>query len=197
MNSFSTDANKRPAVIREGLPVGGLLAITRVSSDREWHRVLPHGNNAAVVANEPDQLNIGNLRADILTLIGWKIKILNSGNVQERRIVNYESPNITVEGTFDSLSTISTGTIQYVLYPEVILPFGVKLHPDTGNSVRMQLGFTTEDAYTPTRIVPHDIITKNSTPAIFQTKYVDRLFYQVSAGDDTSFSMCWGEHYVS
>ncbi len=194
MSSFSTDANRRPTIVREDLPVGGLHAISSATANT-WVRLLPHGNTAATVADKPTELNIGSLRADVLTLKGWKLKILNAGRSLEYKIINYVSPNIVLEKSLDNYQTFASAAIEYVLYPEVILPFGVTLHPDATDDV--ELGFADEDAYSPSRIVPYTLVQAGKL-AYFQTKHVDKLFYRFpSVSGSFKGDMAWGEHYVS
>lgn len=194
MNSFSTDANQRPTIVREDLPIGGLHAISSATADT-WVRLLPHGNTAAIVTDKPTELNIGNLRADVLTLKGWKLKILNPGRSLDYRIIDYVSPNIVLETGLDNYRTLPSGSIEYVLYPEVILPFGVTLHPDATDDV--ELGFAEEDAYSPSRIVPFSYVQAGKF-AYFQTKHVDKLFYRFpSVSGSFKGDMSWGEHYVT
>lgn len=194
MNSFSTDANHRQTMIREDLPIGGFHAISSATANT-WVRLLPHGNDASTVTNESKQLNIGNLRDDVLSLKGWKVKILNAGRAEELLIVDYESPNIILQDAPDYADTLPSGSIEYVLFPEVILPFGATLHPDATDDV--ELGFTSEDAYIPSRIVPYKLV-KAGDREIFQTKHIDKLFYRFPTVDTTfRGDVFWGEHYVS
>lgn len=194
MNSFSTDANQRATIVREDVPVGGLHALSTATANT-WVRFLPHGNDAQIVTDEPKQLNVGSLRADVLTLKGWKLKILNAGRSLDYRIINYVSPNIVLEKGIDNYETLPSGSIEYVLFPEVILPLGVTLHPDATDDV--ELGFTDEDAYTPSRILPYSFVQAGRF-SYFQTKHVDKLFYRFpSVSGSFKGDMYWGEHYTS
>lgn len=194
MNSFSTDANKRPTIVREDLPVGGLYAISSATVNT-WVRLLPHGNTATTVTDKPKELNIGSLRADVLTLKGWKLKILNAGRSLDYRIIDYVSPNIVLEDALDNYETLPSDSVEYVLYPEVILPFGVTLHPDATDDV--ELGFASVDAYTPSRIVPYTLLEAGNL-GYFQTKHVDKLFYRFpTVSDSFKGDMSWGECYIS
>lgn len=193
------DSNFVPTMVRKGTGVGGCLSLpslTPIPTTGNWHRLMPHGNDASLVSGNTKQLNIGALRTDLLDVDGWKLQILNIGNPQLRTIKKYENSIVTFEKDIDYPNSFPSGGIEYVLYPAIINPFAIINDDDSAQKIL--IGVTNEDQYTTTSIKK-----RCSVPAgkmtILHFDAIDKMFYRYDGTQLTSsdtLEISWGEHYT-
>jgi hypothetical protein len=205
MDTFKRDKNFFQTPIRQGNPVGGYL--TRTGSGlaaNTWYRLMPEGAAGLAIANQPRQLNIGALRSDILhgNIVGWFVRIMNSGYEQVRKIVAHDVANTTITVNADwtghsGLPTVASGSppvaVEFCLYPDLINPLVIDYFDGATND--LEIGYTIEEAMTPTHIIK---LTRRAPGQSFTYPYsaIDKAFYRwtsytASANND----IAWGEHY--
>ena len=187
---LALDANAYPTILREDDSVGGYLT---PETSTGWHRLMPSGDAASVVANNARQLNIGTLRSDILDVLGWNLMVLNAGYFEQHKIKEYANGVATLEKPLlfhEGLKTLGSG-IEWLIYPTLDIPMGIYYKPNA-NTSELTIGLAKENIYAPT---PKPIaVLEAKQLLITHTRQIQKIFYQGAAAADR---ISWGEHYVA
>ena len=212
-DSFAIAENAEVTRVRQGNPVGGRYVIPN-NIGTNWNRLMPSGNNGAVVASSVEKfnekLNIGNLRSDIehAPIGGWLLRILNDGYKNVYRIIGYDpTTNIVHLAHADRYSGLDLqlqhiqpdNAIQFVIYPTVIDVFKVgyrRLSGGNNANDTMEIGNLTDDRWQG-NVNPLDLLYRNEVFHI-PTQRIDRLMYRMSGyANNASYSFSWGEHFIT
>ncbi|MXZ00212.1 hypothetical protein F4Y93_06015 [Candidatus Poribacteria bacterium] len=205
--SLAIDQNGYPLQMREGLCPGEFLTLTGGATPVETpvaanaaKRLMPHGNAAALVSGRADQLNLGtgHPRDSLLSVVGWYLKILNAGYRQIRQITSVAGSVLTLSRKLDSvegLGTLTANSIQWVIYPLLVLPLCIHYRKEIDNSA-LFIGFTDGEAYQPTPKKYAEIDVGESVKV--PTQELDKVFYWFggSAKSSGTADISWGEHYI-
>lgn len=200
MSTFIRDFNRVPTRVREGNPIGGCLELDDSLSANTWYRLMPHANTGALVDGNDRKLNIGTLRSDVLQIEQWNVVILNEGYKQYLQIVNHEGQEVEFSQPIEYIEGIKNAglqsSLQFVLFPYVLIPFSVINDEDSDG--RVELGVTAPDEWTPSTIKKLGSVRAGRFMTVPFSR-VDRLFYRLptalSSGE--TIELCWGEHKVS
>ena len=190
MNMLSLDANANPTLIRDGLPVGGILT---PETGAGWHRLMPSGDSASLVADNPSQLNIGTLRADVLDVEGWQLMIYNAGYLQRNFVNGYENNRLLLKGGLQHAEPLQAlgANIEWAIYPQLVVPFGITYHPDAATT-ELTIGVAKDDTYAPTP--KRFALLKADQMVVMHTQRLQNIFYQSAQASDL---IMWGEHYIA
>lgn len=200
MSTLMRDLNRVPTRVRQGNPLAGCLELDDSLSANTWYRLMPHGNAGALVDDNDRKLNIGTLRSDVLEIEQWNMVILNEGYKQYLRVVNHEGQEVEFDQPIEYIEGIKSAniqsSIQFVLYPLLLIPFSVT--NDEASDGRVELGVTTDDDYTPSTIKKLGSVRAGRVMMIPFSR-VDRLFYRLPTALTSSQTaeLCWGEHYIT
>ena len=206
-NAFAIAENAEVTELRTGNPVGGYYPLNTVSKD-VWHRLMPSGNAAAIVADTVDnyksKLNIGALRADITNapIGGWNFRILNEGYKGIYQIRSYDpATNIVELVRADMYSDLElnlhhirpSDAIEFIIYPTIIRDFNV-CYLKNANDNTIEIGFIMEDKWSGD-VQSFGIIEKNQFFTI-PTQRIDRAMFRIIGSKDVNSKITWGEHTI-
>lgn len=188
------DENYNVTQIRNGLGVSGYNTFSSVgNSDSQWTRLMPSGNDGALVSGEEKQLDLQTIRDDVLDATGWNLYILNAGNFREHIITNVNGSVVTLENAVNQ--NLPAAAVEYVLFPDVIVPFSIT----SMNAFIVDVGLTTEDVLNPTGIKKIGMIPtasdSNAKQIVLPMNAIDKIFFKKNSGSAMNVSLSWGEHY--
>lgn len=196
MNSLVRDNNFVSTLIRSGIGIQGFLSLTADDlTANTWYRLMPNGNDGSPVTDEPDQLNIGTLRSDILTVEGWHLNILNTGNFQEHNIRRLDEEVAVLEKHIYAAGKLPADGVEYVIYPKIVNPFGINY---AGNQ-NIDIGIALTDVYAPAASDIKKVSDiQDGKLLLYHFSRLDRIFYRfttVTSGE--TYTLSWGEQYKS
>ena len=201
--SLARDGNYNEVKTREDLCPGEFRRLVDGATEKPvtvWRRLMPHGNGAAVVSDNDFQLNIGTLRAEILSVKAWNVKILNAGYQQVNRITDFNDGIADLQLPLQYTEGLASlgSAIEWVVYPTLVFPLVVRFCANA-NNVDLNIGVSDEDIYTPTTIVQYSRIERELSCAL-PTQQADKVFYQIEGSrenaDNANIDLEWGEHFV-
>ncbi|MEG9862136.1 MAG: hypothetical protein V6Z81_06495 [Parvularculales bacterium] len=195
-NAFTRDANARVSSIRGGSVIGGKYDPSGLTANT-WYRLMPSGNNAqkvaATVADFDRQLNLGTLRSDIsnASLIGWRLKILNTGYQQSHVIFEHTGGVVRLESPIRHFAGLGSTGIEYVIYPEVLNPLVV--YCAGANTV--EFGRSEDEAYSLSKVDAIGDVDPGKM-LVFPYAALDKLCFRYATVGSTD-RLSWGEHYIA
>lgn len=199
--TIRVDEDYHQTEVRNEYALMGEINVPAGTTANSWERLMPHGNNGAKVANAANQLNIGALREDLFhrEIIGWRLKILNEGYLQETQVdsIELDGSNIILNflrQLYWHESLPATG-IEWVLFPLVDFKFGIGLIQSAPNNQELQLGKCEEESYSPTIKPFWRFPRENYQQHVhIRTAQVDKLFYRFAQDTSGTNILSWGEY---
>ena len=195
--TVALDANRNPLNIREGDPVGGyFVPASAQKSTTAWYRLMPNGDNGALVSGEERQFNITSIRSDILNVVNWNLIILNIGYLQQFKINSVSSAILTLDKRIEYAEALGDlSGIEYVMYPTLDFPIGLHYQPTGNSDDHLEIGFAAENIYNPTPKKFFELEPRKS--AMIPSQQIQKLFYKFgSLTASETHNISWGEHLL-
>lgn len=162
-----------------------------------WTRLMPTGDAATFTGTDANEVDLGVLVDDIVSVEGWELVILTPGAIQARRITAQSEVDSTTRVVLEKgvRGIDKARSFQWTLRPGMVFPFVVNYA--SGATDALTLGATTQDASDPTRIKKIAQLSPGEN-FVIPTATVERLFIRFEElTTDAENHISWGEHYVS
>ena len=179
--SFNRDANRVPTTLRER-PIGDEIT----SADTNVNQMVKSGTNTGTRTASTFELT-GIDTTNAVDYTGWVLEITDAGYPQQRVIQSntFANPGVaTLTKDFDPL--LKTGNRTFLLYPEVLNPIGIQLHPLAAGTLTIYRAATADAQNVLAFLTPGDVY-------LAPVSDMRNLYYAFSVGTGSPEILRWSE----
>ena len=195
LNFFQKDNDDIGSLVRNGMPVGGLYDIPSSVQANTWTRLLWAFDATKQAAR--DQLVIPTLRADIISVMGSKLRIFGT-DATDYIVVQYDAGAnlITLDREIENYDVL-TNSISVIVYPYMLLPLTLNYLNSSTDDI--DIGITSDDeSATPAATTITKIATLGAGDILFlPISEIYRVFFRLpTITSNVTNILSWGEHAI-
>ena len=195
LNFFQKDNDDIGSLVRSGMPVGGMYEIPSSVPANTWTRLLWAFDATKQAAR--NQLVIPALRADIISVMGSKLRIFGTG-ATDYIVTQYDAGAnlVTLDREIDNYDALSN-SIGVIVYPYMLLPLTLNYLNSSTDAI--DIGITSDaESATPDATTITKMATLSAGDILFlPISEIYRVFFRLpTITSNVTNTLSWGEHAI-